>query len=370
MLLEEKQIPYKIEKINMRSYGDKPEWFLKKVPSGLLPVIEIDGQMMTESLKIMQVLDATFPSKPMLPQGPGDLDLANKLLKLERELFGAWCSFVFRPGGLMGGMSKGAFEAKMDQVEKALAAAQQKGYPWLLGTPEPTIVDLQYISHVERMAASVLYWRGVNLRNNSRWPNVEKWFAAFEERESYLATKSDYYTHVRDIPPQYGDGYSDNSAGAKEAEAAISGGQWHLPLAMGPLELEPLAASMDRGDEAARHEAAWKIVGNHTNVVKFAARGMGKAGKKRFQAPLADPYAEPAEDFVPDCDAVLRATAYSLLVGTDAVAPAAFAAGPGRRDGVQYCVEYLRERVGVPRDMGQAAAMNFRAHLNHAIKNL
>jgi glutathione S-transferase len=30
LLLEEKQIPYTMEKINMRSYGDKPQSFLKK----------------------------------------------------------------------------------------------------------------------------------------------------------------------------------------------------------------------------------------------------------------------------------------------------------------------------------------------------
>ena len=44
LLLEEKQIPFRIEKINMRSYGDKPEWFLQKVPRGLLPAIELDGR--------------------------------------------------------------------------------------------------------------------------------------------------------------------------------------------------------------------------------------------------------------------------------------------------------------------------------------
>lgn len=31
MQLEEKQIPYTLEKINMRSYGDKPPHFLAKV---------------------------------------------------------------------------------------------------------------------------------------------------------------------------------------------------------------------------------------------------------------------------------------------------------------------------------------------------
>jgi hypothetical protein len=34
------------------------------------------------------------------------------------------------------------------------------------------------------------------------------WFEEFEKRQSYLATKGDYYTHVTDIPPQYGPGQS------------------------------------------------------------------------------------------------------------------------------------------------------------------
>ena len=56
MMLELKQIPYRIERINMRSYGEKPASFLKKVPSGLLPVVELDGEIITESLVIMQIL--------------------------------------------------------------------------------------------------------------------------------------------------------------------------------------------------------------------------------------------------------------------------------------------------------------------------
>lgn len=105
LLLEEKRIPYKISKINMRSYGDKPAWFLNKVPNGLLPAIEVDGQFMTDSLPIMQLLDATFADEgtPMMvpPAGP-ERDRASKLLGLERELFGAWCQLTFQPGkGLM-----------------------------------------------------------------------------------------------------------------------------------------------------------------------------------------------------------------------------------------------------------------------------
>lgn len=51
----------------MRCYGDKPESFLAKVPRGLLPVIELDGQVMTESAEIMKVLEYEFRDVPLLP---------------------------------------------------------------------------------------------------------------------------------------------------------------------------------------------------------------------------------------------------------------------------------------------------------------
>jgi glutathione S-transferase len=51
-----------MEKINMRSYGDKPQSFLSKVPGGLLPVIELDGRVVTESLDIMELLEKVLAS--------------------------------------------------------------------------------------------------------------------------------------------------------------------------------------------------------------------------------------------------------------------------------------------------------------------
>lgn len=196
----------------MRSYGDKPKWFLDKVPSGLLPVIELDGKMITESLVIMQILDETFPGRPLLPTGDeavvgsdptASLAAANELLRLERELFSWWCQLTFRPSGPFGGGAQVGFEECLDKVEVALS--RNPDSPWLLDVPGggPSIVDLQYISHVERMTASVLYWKGINIRNRyDRWPSLERWFRAFESRPAYIATKSDYYTHVQDIPPQ------------------------------------------------------------------------------------------------------------------------------------------------------------------------
>jgi glutathione S-transferase len=56
--LEEKRIPYEIEKINMRCYGAKPRAFMEMVPSGLLPVMELNSRVIIESDAIMAALEA------------------------------------------------------------------------------------------------------------------------------------------------------------------------------------------------------------------------------------------------------------------------------------------------------------------------
>lgn len=42
----------------------------------------------------------------------------------------------------------------------------------------------------------------MRLRDATEYPHLCAWLDAFEARPSYLATKSDMYTHVMDIPPQ------------------------------------------------------------------------------------------------------------------------------------------------------------------------
>ncbi len=200
LLLEEKRIPFRVRKINMRSYGDKPADFLQKVPSGLLPAVEIDGELMTESLVVMQRLDAEFPQGPPMvpPIGSPDRERASRLLSLERELFGAWCSLTFQPGkGLLDGNER----RLLDVLRRVDAALGETEGPWFLEGDAPSLVDLQYVSHVERMVASLLYWKGLRIRGAS-YRALDAWLDAFELRPAYLATKSDYYTHCMDIPPQ------------------------------------------------------------------------------------------------------------------------------------------------------------------------
>ena len=369
LMLLMKRVPFKVEKINMRSYGDKPKSFLDKVPSGLLPAIELDGQLMTESLRIMSTIEQVFTGpeyKVMIPET--EFDRCNELLKLERELFGSWCGFIFRPS--FGGGARSSFEKTLDRVEKALGVTAG---PWFLENQEhPSLVDLQYVSHIERMNASCLYWKGLNLRGTKRWNNIERWLRSFEELPEYRATKSDYYTHVMNIPPQYGPGYEDNTAEVKEAMRVIGGEgkSWRLPIKLDANSLEPLNICDVGKEMEARHEAAYKIISNSKNVAKFACRGAGEVGKKQFQAPLADPYAIPNEKYVPIVDEWLRIVTEALLDGSTKPLEEISLSAAKKDKNVAKCLEYLRDRVGVPRDMSYPAAMQFRAHLNWAIDQL
>lgn len=74
----------------------KPADFMAKVPSGLLPVIEIDGRRLTESAAIMAWIEAEFPEQLPLARPPGHPELPRyqALMRLERRLFGDWLQWL------------------------------------------------------------------------------------------------------------------------------------------------------------------------------------------------------------------------------------------------------------------------------------
>ncbi|MEO1403569.1 MAG: glutathione S-transferase N-terminal domain-containing protein, partial [Cyanobacteria bacterium J06635_1] len=91
--LEEKQIPYRIEKVTMFCYGQKERWYKRIVPSGMLPAIELDGRVITESDVILLALERAFGPLVQGMEDPAVLPLR----QLERLLFRAWCGWLCYP---------------------------------------------------------------------------------------------------------------------------------------------------------------------------------------------------------------------------------------------------------------------------------
>lgn len=333
--LEEKKINYTVEKINMRCYGEKPAWYTRMVPSGLLPAVMLDGELLTESLDIMFILEEKFPNNtPLLPkQGTPEFAALDGLLKLERKLFGAWLGRLTRSWGDSG------FETTMDSANAAL---KKLNGPYFLGS-QFSLVDALYAPFLERIAASVPYWPGIQVRGAARWPNINSWYDAMDSRPSYLAIKSDDFGITHNLEPQIGPCKSAQAGASYRALVDGKDGSWALPL-----KPEATAWGFDdgTGSSGAKEEAAQSLTENHTAIVGFALRGVRDGEKYRAAVDLG-----------------FRHVAGALLFGThtqqipeDLPKEVAIAAA------------YLRDRVGVPRDLTYPAARQLRAHLQWLVK--
>lgn len=146
--LEEKQIPYRIAKVTMFCYGQKEPWYKKIVPSGMLPALQLDNRVITESDVILASLEEAF--------GPLGAPLAaiTSQRKLERTLFRAWCEWLcYRSSSASEErMGEQGFSEAVTVFEKELGS---KPGPWILGGDSPSTADLVFVPYVERMAASL-----------------------------------------------------------------------------------------------------------------------------------------------------------------------------------------------------------------------
>lgn len=382
MTLEEKRIPYRVEKVNMRCYGDKPREFLSLQPNGNIPVAIIDGKILNQSNDIIYALEQFFPDhKPLLP--PKDDNImrmkAQELLRLERALFSSWMYWLT---GSNSPRTKMAFVNTLNEVEAELKAS--KGGDFFLGK-DVSMVDFMFAPFLERMAASMMFFKGFQVRVakgvQTDFPSINKWFDAMEQLESYQLTKSDYYTHCWDLPPQLG-GCTYDTPG-EPYERAINGertldglrGSWELPLEPHNQGVEPDWDFLKQDENAAKREAVERLSYNSKAIVAFAARGAGRKGMPPFSAPLADPNAVSSESVIGSVDACLKIVSVALLDGVENTADSmrkvaeliSTEGGNQQVNDVVSSLSYLRDRIGVPRDMRLPAARQLRAHLNWSI---
>lgn len=70
IVLNLKGIAYEAVPIGLLDGDQHSADYLEKNPQGLIPMLEIDGHRLTQSLAIIDYLDATRPEPPMVPKDP------------------------------------------------------------------------------------------------------------------------------------------------------------------------------------------------------------------------------------------------------------------------------------------------------------
>jgi len=303
----------------MFCYGQKETWFLDKVKSGKLPAIEFEGQVITESDNIIAFLENEFGAL-------GSLITSSHLKKtreLEREIFRAWCNWLCRESFnfIDNSFRKKRFKESISKFDEILGRSES-GFidPSEYTSSElvPGIGDIIFIPYMERMNASLIYYKGFNLRSNYHY--VDNWLTLFEGTSAYRGTQGDFHTHSHDLPPQMGGCYKESN----EQQITFS-------------------KLIDIGEGLGNYE-----FNKNYDSKYFAKIALKRVIKHKDNLLKVNPYNK--ESF----EESLRSALTYMITGEVLI--------PKKLSGIS--LRYLKNRISVPRDMPIISARLLRQSLN------
>ena len=67
-----KDVDYTLQPVHLRRNEQRAALFLERNPQGLVPALEDDGSVLTQSLAIIEYLEERIPEPPFLPPAPAD----------------------------------------------------------------------------------------------------------------------------------------------------------------------------------------------------------------------------------------------------------------------------------------------------------
>ncbi len=190
IFLAEKGITVPFVQVDMRKGEHKAPEFLKKNPSGKIPVLELDdGTCIAESVAICRYFEALHP-KPSLfgatPKELGRIEMANRQLELEllSQVGVSWVN-----GPIVAQMAPGRFKQN-PQAKATSDAAVRSFYQRLDGelASREYMADNAYsIADITGLVTIDFAGSLVDLKPDSSLKNLWRWHAAVSSRPSAKA---------------------------------------------------------------------------------------------------------------------------------------------------------------------------------------
>lgn len=332
LALELKELDYDTVRIDT-SFNGRPSFLSDATPQIQWP----DGAVQDGSVDILFALDARYPHAPLCSVPGVSRETIEQLIAAYHETFGGGSVVDGEPMRIEA--SRVTLEAAADRTEALLAEIE--GGPFFCGS-SISVVDVVWAPFLERYASWVPFLHpNLELRRNPRWPRIAQWFDAMEECAPAYACRlrgdpTSWWKVLAFspgwlIPPSRGwtppplEFGRNGEKSSAQARSDVSAAQWTA-----------YASSRAHVASDASAECAAHLIRNRQSVADDA------------QAALRFPSAE-------QIDIPLRALTWLLsgsMLQSDALAVK-------RTAGLQELIEFLDQRVCVPRDMGapEAAAL-------------
>jgi glutathione S-transferase len=190
IFLAEKGITVPFVQVDMRKGEHKAPDFMKKNPSGKIPVLELDdGTCIAESVAICRYFEALHP-KPSLfgatPKELGRIEMANRQLELEllSQVGVSWVN-----GPIVAQMAPGRFKQNPQAKESSDAAVRSfyKRLDGELANREYMADNAYSIADITGLVTIDFAGSLVDLKPDASLENLWRWHAAVSSRPSAKA---------------------------------------------------------------------------------------------------------------------------------------------------------------------------------------
>lgn len=333
--LKEKEIPFETEFIDLIN---KPKWYTDLVPTTLVPAVKIEGNLVYESKDILLALEEQFSEPPLLPENPEENAIARQWIEGAETSGFRDIAYKFLRESISDANElanlQADFEAKLDRLEQTLGK-----YPGPFFVSTFSLVDIMYSAHLDRLAANLPVYRGYHIKGNPRFPRLNAWFEAINQRPAYHRVRSDSITNNLLLRRRFGSQPVGNL----------------LPL--NPADSEAIEY---------RAEAAERLSDNREAAIADILKNSGVQGL------AINDDISPVKEAI---DLHLRLLTEYLINGDKIVLPWGRIGGKDNTNPTVAAIgaitlAYLRNRICAPRDMSAGAATAFRAAVDKVLTSL